>query len=84
MSTADVQKILGKPDLSDANRMVYQRQIEKRTPDAKLAALRTEHSESSEKDFHDSYDTYDLDLYIEARFTDGKLTYLAVSKAESY
>jgi hypothetical protein len=38
----------------------------------------------SDKDFHDNYDSYDVELYIEARFTDGKLTYLAVSRAESY
>jgi hypothetical protein len=38
----------------------------------------------SDKDFHDNYDSYELELYIEARFTSGKLSYLAVSKAESY
>src|SRR6185437_15693194 len=60
------------------------RDIEKHTPDDKLAQLRSEHSDLTDKEFHDSYDSYDLELYIEVRFTDGKLTYLAVSKGESY
>lgn len=84
ISPTEVEKVLGKPDFSSPNRVVYYRDIEKHTPDDKLAQLRTEHSDLAEKDFHDSYDSYDLELYIEARFTDGKLTYLAVSKGESY
>jgi len=84
MSQADVEKVLGKPDIARENRLVYQREVDKRTPDNKLAELRTEHPEMSEKDFHDNYGSYEVELYIEARFTDGKLTYLAVSKAESY
>jgi hypothetical protein len=38
----------------------------------------------SDKDFHDNYDSYEQELYIEARFTSGKLSYLAVSKTENY
>lgn len=84
ISPADVLKILGTPDLSSETRLVYQREIEQRTPDDKLAELRKDHSEMSEKDFHDNYDSYELELYIEARFANGKLTYLAATKAESY
>jgi hypothetical protein len=84
MSQADVLQILGKPDISSAIKLVYQREIEKHTPENKLADLRTEHSEMSDKEFQENYGSYQVDLYIEARFTDGKLTYLAVSKAENY
>ena len=84
MSVAEVERILGKADISSPTKLVYQREVEKRTPDDKLADLRTEHSEMSDKDFHDNYDSYQLELYIEARFTDGKLTYLAVSEADNY
>ena len=84
ISPTEVEQILGKPDFSSPNRLVYYRDIEKHTPDDKLAQLRTEHSDLADKDFHDNYDSYDLELYIEARFTDGKLTYLAVSKGENY
>jgi hypothetical protein len=84
MSRADVEQVLGKPDNVRDNRIVYQREVEKHTPDNKLAELRTEHAEMPEKDFRDNYGSYEVELYIEARFADGKLTYLAVSKAESY
>lgn len=84
ISPTEVEQILGKPDFSSPSRLVYYRDIEKHTPDEKLAQLRTEHSDLADKDFHDNYDSYDLELYIEARFADGKLTYLAVSKGENY
>jgi hypothetical protein len=84
MSPGDAEKVLGKPDISSESRMVYQREIEARTPESKLAELRSEHAEMSDKDFHENYDSYDLELYIEARFSAGKLTYLAVSRAENY
>ncbi|HET8826689.1 MAG TPA: hypothetical protein VFM77_16230 [Terriglobales bacterium] len=84
ISPTEVEQVLGKPDFSSPNRFIYYRDIEKHTPEDKLAQLRTEHSDLADKEFHDSYDSYDLELYIEARFTDGKLTYLAVSKGESY
>ena len=84
MSAAEVERILGKADISSPTRLVYQREVEKHTSDEKLADLRNEHSEMSEKEFHESYDTYQLELYIESRFTDGKLTYLAVSRADNY
>ncbi|HWH58933.1 MAG TPA: hypothetical protein VN682_14985 [Terriglobales bacterium] len=84
ISPTEVEQVLGKPDFSFPNRFIYYRDIEKHTPDDKLAQLRSEHSDLTDKEFHDSYDSYDLELYIEVRFTDGKLTYLAVSKGESY
>ncbi len=84
ISQADVERVLGKPDLVRENRLVYQREVEKRTLDNKLTELRTEHPEMSEKDFHDNYGSYEVELYIEVRFTEGRLTYLAVSNAESY
>jgi hypothetical protein len=84
LSPTEVEQILGKPDFSRPNRFIYYRDIEKHTPEDKLAQLRSEHSDLADKEFHDSYDSYDLELYIETRFTDGKLTYLAVSKGESY
>jgi len=84
ISPTKVEQILGKPDFSGPNRLIYYRDIEKQTPTDKLSQLRTEHSDLPDKEFHENYDSYDLELYIEARFTDGKLTYLAVSKGESY
>ena len=84
MSPAEVERILGKPDASTPNRLVYQRQMDSRTPPEKLAVLRSEHADMSDADFHENYDSYEMELYVEARFTDGKLTYLAVSKGENF
>ena len=84
ISPTEVKQVLGKPDFSSLNRFIYYRDIEKQTSGDKLAQLRTEHADLADKEFHDSYDSYDLELYIEVRFTDGKMTYLAVSKGESY
>jgi hypothetical protein len=84
MSTAEVVRILGQADIANRDRLVYEREVEQQTPGDKLTELRKEHAEMSDKDFHDNYDSYELELYIEARFTSGKLSYLAVSKAESY
>lgn len=84
ISPTEVEQILGKPDFSSPNRFIYYRDIEKQTPNDKLSQLRTEHSDLADREFHENYDSYDLELYIEARFADGKLTYLAVSRGESY
>jgi hypothetical protein len=84
MSTGEVVRILGQADIANRERLVYEREVEQQTPGEKLTELRKEHAEMSDKDFHDNYDSYELELYIEARFTSGKLSYLAVSKAESY
>jgi len=84
VSPTEVEQVLGKPDFSSPNRFVYYRDVEKHTPQDKLAQLRTEHSDLAEQEFHDSYDSYDLELYIEVRFTEGKVTYLAVSRGENY
>jgi hypothetical protein len=84
MSPAEVERILGKPDIASANRLVYQREVKRQTSETKLANLRKEHSEMSDEDFHENFDSYDLETYIEARFSGDRLTYLAVSKAENY
>ena len=84
LAPTEVEQVLGKPDFSSPNRFIYYRDIEKQTRNDKLAQLRTEHSDLADKEFHDSYDSYDLELYIEVRFTDGKVSYIAVSRGESY
>jgi hypothetical protein len=38
----------------------------------------------SEEDFHANWDFYDLTAHIEARFTQSKLTFLAVSELGTY
>jgi hypothetical protein len=83
MTNGELEAILGTPDLSTNDKLIYFREVKKKTSTSELAKLRSEHSQMSEKDFQESYDSYYLDIYIEARFINSKLTYLAISKAES-
>lgn len=84
ISLAEVEQVLGKADLSSPDRLVYYRESERRTTDERMAELRKQHPDLTEQDLRDTYDSYQLELYIQARFTDGKLTYLAASQAEIY
>jgi hypothetical protein len=83
MTLAGLEQILGKPDLSANDKLIYFRELRKETSPTELAELRIKHPEMSAKDFHETYDSYNLDIYIAARFVDFKLTYLAVSRVES-
>ena len=83
MTDGELETILGKPDLSTSDKIIYFRELKKKTSTSELAKLRSEHSQMPEKDFQETYDSYYLDIYIEARFINSKLTYLAISKAES-
>jgi hypothetical protein len=82
MTDGELEGILGKPDLSTNDKLIYFRELKKKTSPSELVKLRSEHSEMSENEFQETYDSYYLDIYIEARFISSKLTYLAVSKAE--
>ena len=83
ISRDELEEVLGKSDLSDNEKLIYVRDVKKQTSPTELARLRTQNSKLSEKDFHETYDSYYLSIYIEARFLNSKLTYLAISKAET-
>lgn len=83
MTRTDLEQLLGKPDLSANDKLIYFRELRKETSPTELAELRTKHPEMSAKDFHETYDFYNLNIYIEARLVGSKLTYLAASKAET-
>jgi len=81
---AEVMAILGKPSAAAGNKIVYSFAVEKKTPDRDFDRLRRQHPELSDEDLHRDYEFYSLGIYIEARFNQSKLTYLAVSKTEAY
>ena len=81
----EVERILGKPTASRQNGdWVYFRQIRKKTSAANLRKAREYYSNLSDKEFHDNYDYFDLSVYIVARFSDGQLVYLGLSRSETY
>ena len=81
---AEVKAILGKPSAVLANRIIYSFEVEKKTSAGDLDKLRHQNPSLSEEELHRNYDSYSLGVYIEARFAQSKLNYLAVSKTAVY
>jgi hypothetical protein len=81
---AEVKAILGKPSAVIGNKIIYSFAFEKKTSLSDFDKLRRQHPELSEEDLHRDYEFYSIGVYIEARFTQSRLSYLAVSKAETY
>lgn len=81
-SPSQVMAILGRPSKQGKNELVYSFLVTKKMPPEELKQIRKQHPEMSEDAFHKSFDYYDLSAGVDARFTDSKLTYLALSKAE--
>ncbi len=81
---AEIRAILGKPSVVTGNKLIYFFSVQKRSSAADFENLKPRYPELSEEELHRNYEFYTLCVYIEARFSDAKLTYLAVSKAEAY
>ena len=84
MSRTQVRSILGKPNFSDSNRMVYLFAFKKKPTPQGLKELRAGNSHMSDEEFKRNFEMLDVDSFIEARFTDGKLVYLAIEESEVY
>lgn len=76
--------ILGKPNAVEGNTYTWAFEVQKKNSPKDLERVRKQHPELSDEDFHRNYDFYDLSAYIEARFSEAKLIYLALSKSETY
>ncbi len=83
LTPTQVIAILGKPTRRRENELVYSFLIRKKTSPKDLKDARERNPEMSEKDFQANYGYYDLGTGVVAKFSDSKLTYLAVSKVES-
>lgn len=81
---ASLKTILGKPNAVKGNRYIWSFGVEKKSTAKDLERLRKQHPDPSDEDFHRDYDFFDLGANIEAKFSDSKLTYLAVSRAATY
>jgi hypothetical protein len=81
---AEVKAILGKPSAVIGNKIIYSFEVEKKTSTGDFDKLRQQHPSLSEEELHRNYESYSLGVYIEARFAQSKLNYLAVSKTEAY
>jgi hypothetical protein len=79
----EVIAILGKPTRQTEDEIVYAFSVRKTTSSKDLAETRRQHPEMTEKELEGNYGFYYLRADIRAKFTGTKLTYLAVSKAET-
>lgn len=83
-SPVSLKTILGKPNVVKGNKYIWSFGVEKKSTEKDLERVRKQHPELSDEDFHRDYDFFELSANIEARFSDSKLTYLAVSRAQTY
>lgn len=81
---AEIRDVLGKPSVVAADKLIYIFSVEKKTSAADFESLKPRYPELSEEELHRNYEFYTLGVYAEARFSNGKLTYLALSKTEAY
>ena len=82
MTIAEVRKILGIPSVQDEDKLIYARQTKQRMPPTLLEEIRrNDPHHYTDEEFHRQFDFYDESVYIEARFANHKLTYLAISQS---
>jgi|SRR5580658_4231904 hypothetical protein len=81
---SEVITLLGEPSNRRKNEFIYSIHAKKRASEENLKKLRQQNTQMSDEDFHRAYDFYDLGAAVHAKFTDSKLAFLVVSKAETY
>ena len=81
---AEVRGVLGKPSVETGNKLIYSLGVQKKSTAADFKNLKPRYPDLSEEELHRNYEFYTLGVYIEARFRNGNLTYLAVSETEAY
>jgi hypothetical protein len=75
--------ILRKPTSEGKNTLTYSFSVSKKTSPEDLKQARRYHPELDDKDLLKEFGFYDLNAGVIARFEQGHLTYLAVSKSET-
>jgi hypothetical protein len=84
LNPQQVKTLLGNPNIATPDKLVYYFGFKKKPTAKGLAQLRKDNPDQSEAEFHRNFNYLDVEAYIEARFTSGKLNYLAVSTTEVY
>ena len=80
LSRAEVENILGKPDLSTGDSLVYSRDFEQKSTPEQFAVFRRDYPERlSDEEAHKQFDHYPVEQYVLARFANSKLVYLAIA-----
>jgi hypothetical protein len=82
INRSKVEEILGKPDAVERDRIVYLRETKHNLSPQEFAQMRKNYPQLSDQEAHEQLDYFDLTAFIDARFSNSKLIYLAVSKTE--
>lgn len=78
LSPGEVESILGKPDLITGGRYIYDRLVERKFTQEAFTLFRKEHPQMSGEQARREFD-FPQGLYIEVRFADSKVIYIAAS-----
>jgi hypothetical protein len=84
MESEQVKRILGNASIVTPRKLVYYLGYKKKTPPQTLAQFREDHPKMNDAEFLENYEYADGEAYIEARFASGRLSYLAISRSETY
>jgi len=80
LSRAQVETILGKPDVAEGDRIAYSREFYRKATKEEFERSRREYGGVlSDEVAHEKFDLVQITLEVEARFKDFKINYLYVS-----
>jgi hypothetical protein len=82
LNRVEVEAILGRADAVFNDKLVYTREIQVKTTPAEFEKVRNEYPQHlTDRLAHEKFDFYHIEIYIEARFGNSGMNYLAVSKS---
>jgi hypothetical protein len=83
LSPKQVIAILGLPSIRRKDELLYSLHVNKKYSEKALKELRSRYLDMSDEEFRKNYTYYDWSSGLDMKFEKGKLTYLAVSEAET-
>ena len=84
LTRSQVETILGPPDFVSGERIVYSREVRRKTTPREFEQMRKDYPRVlRDEEAHAQFDFFDVGMYIEAKFVNSKLNYLAVSREET-
>jgi hypothetical protein len=79
-TSEEFKRILGKPDSIAGDKVIYSREVKRKSTPERFKRQRKEYPETlTESQAHEKFDFYTASIYVEAKFTNSKLIYLVVS-----
>jgi hypothetical protein len=83
-SEREVLALLGQPSLIDEDRLVFNRGTQERTPADQLQEIRKQMRSLTDQQVGELFGSFNHTVFMEARFLDRKLSYLAVAEMTQF